>query len=230
MRDLALVGFRLRAVLRARVLLAPLVGLVAVQLIGLAGPAGPAAIQVVTASSFALPLLGWAARQVLDDEPDEQVRLSTLAVGGQVRAEVAGLLTAYALVAPLGLLAAGASLLHVDQAGVPARDAVAGLALAMATALAAVAIGACAARAVAGTGGASVVVLVAAPVLVAVVGLSSNGAVTALVPRLDEAVRAANAGRFAHAAPALELQVVLWSSLVLALRHLSPARLVRRRT
>ena len=61
------------------------------QLLGLAGPRAPAAISLVSAISFALPVLAWSVRQVLDAEPDEQVHLSTLAVGGPVREVVAGL-------------------------------------------------------------------------------------------------------------------------------------------
>jgi len=217
-RVLALARFRLRAALVGRHLLAPLVGLAAIELIGLAGGGAPAAVCVVTAVALALPVLAWAARQVLDAEPDEQVRLSALAVGGPVRGVLAGLLAAYAVAAPLAVAAAATSLLHVDEAGVPARDALAGLMLALATALAAVAIGALAARAVAGTGGGAVVVLVAAPVLVAVVGLSRSTAVAALVPPLDRAVRAAYDGHLATAVPAVGSQMVLWSTVVLALR------------
>lgn len=66
--------------------------------------------------------------------------------------------------------------------------------------------------------------LVAAPVLIAVVGLSDNAAVTALVPRLDATVRAAYAGHLAAEAPALLAQIVLWSAVVLGLRLLHRLR------
>lgn len=218
MRILALAHFRLLGARSGRVLLAPLVALVAVQLIGLSGGTGPAALQMVTAVSLALPVLAWTARQVLDAEPDDQVLLSGLAVGGAVRQVVAGLIAAYAVVAPLAVLCTWASLLLVDQRGVPTPDALAGTALALASALAAVAVGALAARAVAGTRGAAVVVLVAAPVLLAVLGLSSNPVVNNLVPHLATALRAAYRGQFAQAAPAVVVQVLVWSGLVLVLR------------
>lgn len=108
------------------------------------------------------------------------------------------------------------SLLRVDGDGVPADVLLAGIALALVTALAATAVGAFAARAVAGTGGAPVIVLVAAPVLVAVLGLADNPLVTALVPRLDAAVRATNPppntmitpnAWFAPRAPAILIQI-----------------------
>jgi hypothetical protein len=217
-RVLPLMRFRLRPVLAGRHLLAPLVALAAVQLVGLSGGGAPAALCVTTAILFALPLLSWAARQVLDAEPDEQVRISTLAVGGSAFEVLAGLLASYAVVAPLAVLCAAASLLHVNGEGVPTRDALVALALALAAALAAVAIGSLASRSVAGTGGGSVIVLVVAPVLVVVVGLSRNPAVAALVPCLDDAVRAAYEGRLAAVAPVVVAQVVLWSVVVLALR------------
>ncbi len=208
--------FRLRGALSGRHLLAPLVALVAVQAVGLAGGRAPAAVGVVTAIALALPVTAWVARQVLDAEPDEQVRMNTLAVGGPIRGVVAGQLAAYAVVAPLVVLCASASLLHVDNAGIPEGAILGGLALALTTALAAVAIGALAARAVAGAN--SVVVLVALPVLVAVVGLSRHPAVAVLVPRLDTAIRAAYDGRFSVALPAAVTQMVLWSAVVLGLR------------
>lgn len=218
MRVRALAGSRLRGAVAGRSLVAPLVALILVQLLGLSGPPASAAVSLVSAVSFALPVLAWAVRQVLDAEPDDQVHLSTLAVGGPVREGIAGLLAAYAVAAPLAVICAAVALLHADDKGVPARDAAAGLALALATALVAVAVGALAARAVSGTGGAAVVVLVAAPVLIAVVGLSGNATVTALVPRFDATVRAANAGHFASQAPALLGQILLWSAVVLGLR------------
>jgi len=101
MRVLALIRFRLRGALSARVLLAPVVALVALQLIGLAGGPQQAAVLMVTSVGLALPVLAWAGRQVLDAEPDEQVLLSALAVGGLVRETWAGLLAAYAVAAPL---------------------------------------------------------------------------------------------------------------------------------
>ncbi len=214
----ALARFRLRQAATGRTLLAPLVTLAAVEVVGLAGPGAPAAISVVTAVAFALPVLAWAARQVLDAEPDEQVRLSELAVGGRVRAAVAGQLAAYAVVAPLAVLCTVGALLHVDGAGVPGRVALAGLALALAGALAAVAVGALAARSVAGTGGGAVLVLVGAPVVIALVGLASSPYVTVLVPRVDVAVRAAYDGRLPAATPGAALQVAGWACVVLAVR------------
>lgn len=229
MRVLALVGFRLRGALSARVLLAPLVALVVLQLIGLGGGRQPAAVLVVTAVSLALPVLAWIARQVLDAEPHGQVLLSALAVGGAGRGTIAGLVAAYAVVAPVALLCAAVALLRADADGLPVAVLLAGAALAGTTALAGVAIGAFAARAVAGTGSAPVLVLVAAPVLVAVVGLADHSLVTALVPRLDAAVRATyppvgstatSNDWFVPRAPAILLQIGVWGLAVLALRLL----------
>lgn len=227
MRVAALVHFRLRGALSARILLAPVVALVALQSIGLAGGTEPAAVLMVTSACLALPALAWVARQVLDAEPDDQVLLSGLAVGGQTRATLAGLVAAYTVTAPLGVACAGASLLLVDRDGAPGRVVLAGVALALLTALAAVGVGAFATRSVAGRGSGPVIVLVGAPVLIAVLGLAHSPVVTALVPRLDDAVRATNppSGNpvpvddwFVRRAPEILLQILIWGALVVALR------------
>jgi len=239
MRVLTLARFRLRGAMSPRVLMAPLVALVALQLIGLAGGAQQAAVLMVTSACFALPVLAWVARQVLDAEPDDQVLLSALAVGGAVRGTLAGLTAAYAVTAPLALLCGFGSLLLVDSDKVPGGVLLSGTALV--TALAAVGIGALASRSVAGSGAAPVVVLVGAPVLVAVLGLTRNPIVTALVPRLDAAVRATNpptdrmAGTlitanawFVPRSPGIIVQILLRAVVVLALRLLLARRRARR--
>ncbi len=241
MRVLTLARFRLRGAMSPRVLMAPLVALVALQLIGLAGGAQQAAVLMVTSACFALPVLAWVARQVLDAEPDDQVLLSALAVGGAVRGTLAGLTAAYAVTAPLALLCGFGSLLLVDSDKVPGGVLLSGTALALVTALAAVGIGALASRSVAGSGAAPVVVLVGAPVLVAVLGLTRNPIVTALVPRLDAAVRATNpptdrmAGTlitanawFVPRSPGIIVQILLRAVVVLALRLLLARRRARR--
>lgn len=229
MRVLALARFRLRGARTARVLLPPLVALVALQLIGLAGDAQQASVLMVTSACLALPALTWLTRQVLDAEPDDQVLLSALAVGGAVRGTLAGLLSAYAVTAPLALLCGCGALLRVDSDRVPAGVLLTGTALALATALAAVAIGALAARSVAGTGAAPVLLLVGAPVLIAVLGLAHSPLITALVPRLDAAVRATNPPPrtlitsnewFVPRAPTIIIQILVWALVVLALRLL----------
>lgn len=236
MRVLALALSRLRGALPARVLLAPVVLLVAVQLIGLSGAPQPAPVLLVTSACFALPALAWLARQVLDAEPDDQVLLSQLAVGGAVRETAAGLLAAYGLCGPLAAGCAWAALLRVDADGVPARVLTDGTALALLTALAAVGVGALATRALAGRGAGPVVVLVTAPVLVAVLSISRDPLVTALVPRLGTAVRLTQdpapgvtaADSFVAGAGPVLLQVLAWSAAVLGLRLLVARRPGRR--
>ena len=239
MRVLALARSRLQGARTARLLLPPLVALVALQVVGLAGGPQQASVLIVTSACLALPALTWVTRQVLDAEPDDQVLLSALAVGGFARGTLAGLLAAYAVTAPLALLCGYGALLRVDDDLVPGGVLLSGTALALATALAAVAIGAAAARSVAGTGAAPVLVLVGAPVLVAVLGLAQNPIVTALVPRLDAAVRATNPppstmvtpnAWFVPRAPAIVGQIVVWAVVVLALRLLLARRQARRAT
>lgn len=68
---------------------------------------------------------------MLDAEPDDQVLLSALAVGGVVRGTLAGLLAAFAVAAPLAVLCASGSLLRADRDGAPADVLLAGAALAL---------------------------------------------------------------------------------------------------
>lgn len=237
MRLLALARFRLQGARTARVLLPPLVALVALQLIGLAGGPQQASVLMVTSACLSLPALAWMTRQVLDAEPDDQGLLSELAVGGAVPGAIAGLVAAYAVTAPLALVCGYGALLRVDGDRVPGGVLLTGTALALATALAAVAIGTLAARSLAGTGAAPVLVLVGAPVLVAVLGLAHHPVVTALVPRLDAAVRATNPPArtlitsnawFVPRAPAIVIQILVWAVVVLALRLLLVRRRARR--
>jgi hypothetical protein len=225
MRVLALARFRLRGSLSGSVLLAPLVVFALVQVVGVVGRGGQAAVQVTTAVAFAVPVLAWVARQVLDAGPDEQVHLSGLAVGGPARARVAGVLAAAALTVPAALLSAGVALAAVDGCGRPGGVVLTGLSLALTGAVAAVAIGALASRSVAGSQGGGVVVLAAAPVLLAVLSLPDSPWATALVPRLGEAVRlaydtglppACDTQPLAAGGAGLVAQVALWSAVVLS--------------
>jgi len=198
MRVLELTRWRLRGALRSRGLLAPAAALAAVELVILSGGRGPAAAALVTSIAFAVPLLAWAGRQVLDAEPDDQIGLSSLAVGGLRRANTAGLLATCAVTVAGALLCAAASLLYVDENGVALGVLAAGTALAMAAGLVAAAVGSAASRAIVNARGGSVIVLVVAPVVLAVAGLRDSPLIWLLVPRLDEAVRAAYDDRLAQ--------------------------------
>lgn len=223
-RIAALTAFRLRGAATARTLLAPVVALAALQAIALAGDGAPSAVSMTTAVALAFPLLGWAARQVLDAEPDEQGRLSLLAVGGQGRATLAGLAAALAVALPLALLCVLWGELHVDAHGRPVAALVAGLAVGAAVAVAAVALGALASRRTCGDEALPVLLLVGVPVLTAVLGLSHAPVLPHLVPPLTAVVRAAYDGRLTAAAPSLVVQVLAWSALVVAALHLRPLR------
>ena len=119
-RVLLLAVWRLRAGLAGRVLVAPAVALAAVEVVILSGEGPPAAVALTTAVAFAMPVLSWAARQVVDADPDDRQALAALAVGGRRRVDLAGVLAACAVEVPLAVLCAALSLLRVDDAGVPA--------------------------------------------------------------------------------------------------------------
>jgi len=215
---------RLAGIRAPRVLLGPATALAALELVGLAGPGAPAQISIVTALSIGFPLLAWAGRQVLDAAPDDQQRLDALALGGDGRARTAGLLAAGSVVRPLAVLCLICGAAHVDHDGTRSDVLVAGAGLAIGTAAAATAVASLASRRVVGPGAASLVVLVAAPVLTAVLS-AARGPVVLLVPALGPALRTAYGSRLPAALPELLLQLVIWSALLIAVTQ---SRLVRR--
>lgn len=208
--------FRLAAAREPRTLLAPLVTLAAVTVGLLAGPGAPAQVSIVTSQAIAFPLLAWAARQVLDAPPQDQQSLDALALGSRRRAHVAAVLAAFTVTCAAGGAALAWALLRVDEAGVRVSELAGGVALATATAACATALGTLASRRVAGGGTGPVLVLVAVPLLTAVLGASREPAVNAVVPRLGPALRAAYAGTLLPALPALLGQLLLWSLVVVA--------------
>jgi len=223
-RAAAGVWFWLAAAREPRTLLAPVTTLIAVELILFAGADAPAQVSVVTALAAGFPLLAWTARQVLDAPPDDQQRLVALALGSRGRAHACALVAAGAVVLGLAAGCLGWGAVRVDADGISAGELVVGAALAVATALAATAVGRLASRRFAGPGAASLVVLVVAPLLTAVLGASRSAAVWPLVPALGPALRRAYDGRLVEGGPRLVLQMVVWSVVVLALSQLRARR------
>lgn len=105
--------------------------------------------------------------------------------------------------------------MQVDEAGVAAPVALAGLLLTLAAAAAAVAVGALASRRTVGAGAGPALVLVGVPVLTALLGTADSPVARALVPGFAPALRAAYDGRLIAAAPGLGLQTLLWAGVVL---------------
>lgn len=217
----ALARFRVQGAVRSSSLVAPVATLLLVESVLLTGD-GPPGLLVATAVLLAFPVVAWAGRQVLDATPDGQFELDAVAVGSRSRADIAGLVAAYAVALVLVGACAGWGLL-VDAARPDAGLVGASVFLSAGGAAAAVAVASLASRAGASAGGLPVLVLVAAPLLTVTLGQSTSPWVTALVPRLFSALRAAENGQLPGSAAALAAQMVLWAAVVLGgqlrLRH-----------
>ncbi|MEV0825590.1 hypothetical protein [Nonomuraea rubra] len=147
---IALAGFRLVAYVRShRVYQALLLTLALLAIVhGSRAPRGAEATVLVDGAVLLVPILAWAARSLLDTEPDRQREMSAIQAGGRGREVAAGLLAAFtacAVFAALGLLWA---LLLGITGSPPSGLLLAALALYVLSALAGTALGALTSRAV----------------------------------------------------------------------------------
>jgi hypothetical protein len=104
---IALAAFRLAAYVRShRVFQALLLLLLLLAVMhGNAAPAGHEAVVLTDSAALIIPVLAWAARSLLDTEPDQQRLMSATSVGGSGRELSAGILAALAACAGLAALA-----------------------------------------------------------------------------------------------------------------------------
>ncbi|MFD0479582.1 hypothetical protein ACFQ0B_74090 [Nonomuraea thailandensis] len=105
---IALAVFRLAAYVRShRVYQAFLLTLALLAIVhGSRAPRGAEATVLVDGAILLVPILAWAARSLLDTEPDRQREMSAIQVGGRGKEVAAGLLAAFtacAVFAALGL-------------------------------------------------------------------------------------------------------------------------------
>lgn len=106
---IALAAFRLAAYVRShRVFQALLLTLALLAILnGSRAPRGAEASVLADGAVLLVPILAWAARSLLDTEPDRQREMSAIQVGGRGREVASGLLAAFATCAgfaALGLL------------------------------------------------------------------------------------------------------------------------------
>ncbi|MBE3015406.1 hypothetical protein IL992_40530 [Microbispora sp. NEAU-D428] len=116
---LALARFRLTGYVASHRALQPLIALLALLAVLYAGPV-PAGQEIgATADSAAMlvPVLAWAARGLLDTEPDEQRSVALSAVGP--RELVSGLLAAFASLLALAAIAEAALLFRLAASPTP---------------------------------------------------------------------------------------------------------------
>lgn len=186
------------------------------------GPADPA-LGYATSAAVLLPIFAWAARQLLDTEPDVQRELTAVAVGGPGRAAGSALAAALVGTLPLGALALAwpwAVGAFVVPHGGPriARDVLVGLAVHLLSAVPATVLGGWTSRAVLPDRGHSALTLLAGSLGAILLGLPRVPGLPWLAPPLAATLRAANSGSagLLRALPGLSLHTVLWAVVVSA--------------
>lgn len=219
MNALALSRFQLASYVRSYRVLQPLVAalLLLTVVAGGAGSIGSRSQPVLDAygnlAMVMFPVWAWAARQLLDSEPDVQRELSLTAVGSRARTIGAGLLGAYALNVAFVALVVAVVAAGAFPLGVGPRVHLFGVAVLLLTALPATAVGACTSRAMIPSPGASVLTLLGACVAIALGSLTPAAGVLAPMAAL---VRGAydGAGRLSAVLPATAASTVAWSCVV----------------
>ncbi|MEV4112030.1 hypothetical protein [Nonomuraea sp. NPDC049695] len=206
---IALATFRLAAYVRShRVYQALLLTLAMLAILyGSKAPKG-AEIGVLTDGGvLIIPILAWAARSLLDTEPDPQREMSAIQVGGRGREVAAGLAAAFAACTVLAALGLGwALLLGVSQAP-RGRMLAAVLVLHALATLAGTALGALTSRAVVRSPAVSIMALVLG--FLAMLLLSASSLHWLTVPLIGW-MKAANAGHLLDELPELAAVSLVW--------------------
>ncbi|WP_433326682.1 hypothetical protein [Spirillospora sp. CA-294931] len=163
--------------------------------------------------AFMFPVWAWAARGLLDSQPDEQRALSATALGARTSSALAGLLAAYAINLGLGAIALGVPVIHAASSSVSASAILACVALNLLVAGAATLLGAWTSRAIVPAPGTSLLALLGGATAILVLSLGPG--VWLSVPMIDW-IKAAHDGpsAFTDAFPALAGHVLLWTTVV----------------
>jgi hypothetical protein len=168
---------------------------------------------LVDGAVLLVPVLAWAARSLLDTEPDRQREMSAIQVGGRGKEVMAGLVAAFtacAVFAALGLLWA----LMVGVSGSPPSGVLlAALVLYVLSALAGTALGALTSRAVLPSPAISIMSLLLG--FLAMLLLSSTSLYWLTVPLISW-MKAANSGELLGAFPELAAISLAWCLIGLA--------------
>jgi hypothetical protein len=166
-------------------------------------------------AALTFPISAWAARGLLDTEPDVQRHVSAV-TAGRWRALVAGSIAAYGFSVVLALISALYPLAEASRSGLDAQTVLRCMALLPLSTLAATALGALTSRAVIPSTGTSILVLLGVCAANLILGL---GPLRVLTVPMIEWMRAAGHGPpdFAHALPALAVRTVAWATAAIAL-------------
>ncbi|MFI0487376.1 hypothetical protein [Actinomadura sp. 9N215] len=216
---IALVRFQVAGYVRSLRVLHPLIVVaLVVTLVLIQGPSGPDADDLAVGTfgdvaAFMFPVWAWAARALLDTQPDEQRALTATAARRRSTPTWAGLLSAYGVNVCLGVVALAVPLLQAIQVGAPGRAVLAGCALNLLAAVPGTLLGAWTSRAVIPDPGVSLLALLSAATAFALLGI---GRLAWLSVPMIEWLRAAHdgAGEFTARFPDIALHLALWSALV----------------
>lgn len=228
---IAVMRFQLAGYLRSVRALHPVLALALLVGVVFSAPLGAGAAEIRQGALTALgdlatmtfPISAWAARGLIDTEPDAQ-RHVTAVTAGWWRSVAAGPLAAYGFAACLALAAPLYPVAEGARYGLRPSVIAAALALTLASTLAATVLGALTSRAMLPSPGASILVLLGACGANLLLGI---GPLRVLTVPMIEWMRAAADGpsAFAAAVPALLLRTLAWAAVAAALY----ARLRRRR-
>jgi hypothetical protein len=220
---IAVMRFQLSGYLRSVRALHPVLALALLLAIMFSSPLGgtPAEVRKGTVTAIAdaavliFPICAWAARGLLDTEPDVQRHVSAVTAGRR-RALVAGLLSAFVFSAVVALVAPAYLLAQAAGSGLNPQAMVVGAILCPLSALAATALGALTSRAVIRSTGTSILVLLGVCTLNLVFGLTPLRFLT--VPMIDW-MRAAGHGPsgLVDAFPELTARTLAWTAIAITL-------------
>jgi hypothetical protein len=216
---IALIRFQVAGYVRSLRVLQPfIVVALFVALILVQGPGGPDASDLAVrtfadVAAFMFPVWAWAARGLLDTQPDEQRALTATAVRRPSTPVWAGLLAAYAMNLCLGVVALAVPLLQAVQAGSPGSAILSGCALNLLVAVPGTLLGAWTSRAVIPDPGVSLLTLLCGALALLLLGI---GPLAPLSVPMIEWLRAAHDGpeSFTSGFPAIALHLLVWSLIV----------------
>ncbi|WP_188190805.1 hypothetical protein [Nonomuraea sp. SYSU D8015] len=213
---IALATFRLAAYVRShRVYQAALLALAMLAILhGSRAPRGEEAGVLTDTAVLIIPILAWAARSLLDTEPDQQRELSAVTTGGRGRELAAGLMAAFTTCAGFAGMGLAASLLLGVSATPEPAVLVAGIALHALAALTGTALGALTSRAILPSPALSIMSLVLGFLLMLL--LSASPLYWLTVPVVVW-MRAANDGELIGRFPELAAVSLAWCLLALTL-------------
>jgi hypothetical protein len=212
---IALATFRLAAYVRShRIFQASLLALAMLAILhGSRAPRGEEAGVLTNAAVLIIPILAWAARSLLDTEPDQQREMSAVTVGGRGSELAAGLVAAFATCAFFAGIGLGAALLLGVSAAPESGVLAAGILLHALAALTGTALGALTSRAILGSPAVSIMGLVLGFLLMLMLSASPMYWLTVpVVPWM----RAANDGELVARFPELALISLVWCLIALA--------------